>query len=195
MAHAYHLSSTIYHLSLSNCLPDQALGPCFTPPARVSLNAMLSFDIRTLSQGAVQVDADLASDDAVWIDGDARPIAAVHVHGRLSGAGTGRFYFSGGLHGTAAGECRRCLAAVKYVVQGELHLIFADADDENADEPDVYPLGDLGTMLDLRPAIREQWLLEAAVLPLCRPDCKGLCATCGADLNSGPCGCILSGLT
>jgi uncharacterized protein len=156
---------------------------------------MLSFDIRTLSQGAIQVDADLASDDAVWLEGDTRPVAGVRVTGRLSGAGTGRFYFSGGLHGTAAGECRRCLAPVEYVVQGDLHLIFADATDENADEPDVYPLGDLGTTLDLRPAIREQWLLDAAVLPLCRPDCLGLCPTCGADLNSGPCGCARPGST
>jgi uncharacterized protein len=23
--------------------------------------------------------------------------------------------------------------------------------------------------------------------PLCRPDCRGLCAQCGADLNQGPC--------
>ncbi len=153
---------------------------------------MLSFPIRTLSEGAVQVEADLAPDDTVWLADDVRPVSSLRVTGRLSGAGSGRYYFSGGFHGTAAGECRRCLAAVEFLVQGDLHLLFADADDENADEPDVYPIGDLGTMLDLRPAVREQWLLEAAVLPLCRPDCKGLCPTCGADLNTGPCDCARS---
>lgn len=153
---------------------------------------MLSFPIRTLSQGAVQVEGDLAPADDVWLEHDVRPVSGIRVTGRLSGAGSGRYYFSGGFHGTAAGECRRCLAPVEYVVQDDLHLIFADADDENADEPDVYPLGDLGTTLDLRPAIREQWLLDAAVLPLCRPDCKGLCPTCGADLNAGPCDCTRS---
>lgn len=150
---------------------------------------MLSFAIRTLSEGAVKVDSDLPSDDAVWMEGDIRPVSAIHVTGRLSGAGSGRFYFSGALKGAAAGECRRCLAPVESPVAAEAHLIYADADDENADEPDVYPLGDLGTMLDLRPALREQWLLEASVLPLCRPDCLGLCKTCGADLNAGPCDC------
>jgi uncharacterized protein len=150
---------------------------------------MLSFPIRTLAEGAVQVDADLASDDAVWLESDVRPRSAVRITGRLNGAGAGRFYFSGAFHGTAAGECRRCLAPVEFVVQNELHLIFADADDENADEPDIYPLGEMGTMLDLRPAIREQWLLDASGLPLCRPDCKGLCATCGTELNAGPCAC------
>ena len=155
---------------------------------------MLSFPIRTLEQGAVQVESDLPADDAVWLEGDVRPVGGVHVNGRLSGAGTGRYYFSGGFHGTAAGECRRCLAPVTFVVQGDVHLLFADATDENADEPDVYPLSDSGMELDLRPAIREAWMLDASILPLCRPDCKGLCATCGAELNAGPCGCLLPGL-
>jgi uncharacterized protein len=155
---------------------------------------MLSFPIRTLEQGAVQVESDLPADDAVWLEGDVRPVAGVHVNGRLSGAGTGRYYFSGAFHGTAAGECRRCLAPVEFAVQGDVHLLFADATDENADEPDIYPLSDSGLELDLRPAIREAWMLDASILPLCRPDCKGLCATCGAELNAGPCGCLLSGL-
>ncbi len=150
---------------------------------------MLSFPVRTLSEGAIQVEADLASDDAVWLEGDVRPVSAVKVTGRVSGAGAGRYYFSGAFHGTAAGECRRCLVPVEFVVQNEAHVIFADADDENADEPDVYTLSDAGMTLDLRAAIRELWLLDASGLPLCRPDCKGFCASCGAELNAGPCAC------
>lgn len=150
---------------------------------------MLSFDIRTLSQGAHQVHADLPAEDEVWMEGDVRPVGAVHVTGRISGAGQGRFYFSGGLTGIAAGECRRCLAPVETPVSSDAHFLFADADDENADEPDVFPIAELGTMLDLRPAVREQWLLEAPALPLCRPDCLGLCPACGADLNAGPHAC------
>lgn len=150
---------------------------------------MLSYSLRELAKGAVLVDSALAPDDAVWEDDDIRPVGSVRVTGRLSGAGTGRYYFSGAFEGTAAGECRRCLVPVRGAVQGDLHVLYADADDENADEPDVYPLGDGGTTIDLRPAVREQWLLEAPSLPLCRPDCLGLCSACGADRNLGPCGC------
>lgn len=153
---------------------------------------MLAFSIRTLAEGAVQVDADLPADDSVWMEGDVRPVKGVRVTGRLSGAGHGRYYFSGTFHGTAAGECRRCLVPVEFEVRNESHLIYADADDENADEPDVYPIGERGTEVDLRAAIREQWLLDASGLPLCRPDCKGLCPTCGAELNAGPCACQLA---
>ena len=32
-------------------------------------------------------------------------------------------------------------------------------------------------------------LLEFPLVPLCDEECKGLCPTCGANLNEGPCGC------
>ena len=37
--------------------------------------------------------------------------------------------------------------------------------------------------------IREELLLEHPIRILCRPDCRGLCSRCGANLNNGPCGC------
>jgi uncharacterized protein len=35
----------------------------------------------------------------------------------------------------------------------------------------------------------QQMYLEIPQKPLCRPDCKGLCPRCGADLNLGDCPC------
>ena len=34
--------------------------------------------------------------------------------------------------------------------------------------------------------------LEVPAFVLCRDDCAGLCPTCGADLNAGPCACVRS---
>lgn len=45
------------------------------------------------------------------------------------------------------------------------------------------------TTLQVEEVVREQILLEVPIRPLCRPDCKGLCSHCGADLNDGACGC------
>jgi uncharacterized metal-binding protein YceD (DUF177 family) len=42
---------------------------------------------------------------------------------------------------------------------------------------------------DVAGVLREAVLLEVPFSLLCRPDCKGLCQRCGADLNDGPCGC------
>ncbi len=56
-----------------------------------------------------------------------------------------------------------------------------------AGEDDAYRLD--GDDLDLEPLARDAVLLNLPLAPLCRPDCLGLCATCGADLNLAPCGC------
>lgn len=47
-------------------------------------------------------------------------------------------------------------------------------------EGDTFNLGDL---------IREQVILTVPMQPLCSKECKGLCQSCGQDLNDGPCQC------
>jgi uncharacterized protein len=151
---------------------------------------MLSFDLRSLEEHAAAVDGALAADDAVWMESDPLPAGPLRVTGRLSRAGDSRFYFSGRVEGTAVGECRRCLTDVSTPVSFDAHLIFAEEglDDED-DTSDAYLFDPGERSLDLRPAVREEWLLAAPAFPLCREDCKGLCPRCGADLNEGPCAC------
>lgn len=45
------------------------------------------------------------------------------------------------------------------------------------------------TSLDLTADIRQEIILEYPIKPLCKPDCKGLCQSCGKNLNEGDCGC------
>lgn len=54
------------------------------------------------------------------------------------------------------------------------------------DEVDAEPFN--GKTIDLDPVVREQVLLALPVSVLCRDDCKGLCSTCGQDLNERDCG-------
>lgn len=153
---------------------------------------MLSFPTQTVSAGAVQVNGTLDPDDKVWLEGDQRPTGpGIRVTGRVSAAGAGRFYFSGAFAGHATQECRRCLGEVDLDVAADAHVLFADGEHVDADDPDVYPLmqGRTGTEVDLRAALREGWLLEIPAFVLCRPDCRGLCPTCGANLNLGACKC------
>lgn len=58
---------------------------------------------------------------------------------------------------------------------------------EDPGDPDAFHLTDQH-ILDLSEPIRQYAILEGPLSPLCRPDCKGLCAVCGANLNLGPCG-------
>lgn len=150
---------------------------------------MLSFDVGALESRAVAVDGTLAPDDPVWQEGDPRPAEPIQVTGRLSPAGEGRFYFSGRIEGSVAGECRRCLADAGADVSDTAQFVFADVGNEEADDPDVFQLDPRAVTLDLRPAVREHWLLAAPAYLLCRDDCKGICLRCGATLNDHACEC------
>lgn len=152
--------------------------------------AMLCFDLRSLEARAESVDGVLESADPVWLSDDVHPVApGVLVSGRLSSAGQGRFYFSGGLEGSAVTSCRRCLIDVTVAVKEETHLLFVESELDDADEDDVFPIPAGSRELDLRPAMREEWLLAVPQFALCREDCAGLCLTCGADRNTGACSC------
>ena len=87
------------------------------------------------------------------------------------------------------GECRRCLRPLSGELRCEVREMYRPrpaGEPEDADD-ETYPLE--GEQLDLRPLVRDALLLELPIAPLCRDDCRGLCALCGADLNEGPCEC------
>jgi len=150
---------------------------------------MLQFDIRAVEAKAVQVNAELLPDDSIWQPGDPVPAGPIRVTGRLSAAGAGKFYWHGRMEGNLTMPCRRCLVDATVGVQGEAHVIFADAGSDETEDPDVYVLDERSQRIDLRPALREEWLLNVPSFVECRAECKGLCPTCGKDLNEGPCEC------
>ncbi len=80
-------------------------------------------------------------------------------------------------------ECRRCLEPIDGEVRGEVHELYQR---EVTDE-DAFPI--TGDQLDLSKMVREVLLIDAPIAALCRPECAGLCPTCGKDLNEGPCEC------
>jgi uncharacterized protein len=67
-----------------------------------------------------------------------------------------------------------------------MDVVFS-SDPELIDDPSVYALSPDASSIDVTEAVREELALRVSAFPLCRPDCQGLCATCGADLNAGPC--------
>ena len=90
--------------------------------------------------------------------------------------------------------CSRCLAGVLAEVDvrfEEEYVPLADAETGARiylhEDDEAFPI-DLEFWLDLREGLR-QYILMSEPRPLCRDDCAGLCAHCGADLNAGPCEC------
>jgi uncharacterized protein len=79
-------------------------------------------------------------------------------------------------------------------IDDDVDVLFS-ADPELEDDPSVYPLPSPVDVIDVTAAVREELALRVTAFPLCRPDCKGFCAVCGADLNAGPCKCVATGST
>ncbi|HSB86992.1 MAG TPA: DUF177 domain-containing protein [Ilumatobacteraceae bacterium] len=80
-------------------------------------------------------------------------------------------------------SCRRCLAPARGEVVSEVHELYQHV----VTDPDAFEI--VGEQIDLTPMVRENLLLEAPVAALCRPDCAGLCPTCGTDRNVASCDC------
>jgi uncharacterized protein len=83
------------------------------------------------------------------------------------------------------GECARCLEPIDDTVTVDFQELFVygeHADDDRDD--DVSRLE--GDLLDLEPVLRDAVVLALPFQPLCRDDCPGLCAECGARLADDP---------
>jgi uncharacterized protein len=101
------------------------------------------------------------------------------------------------------GQCKRCLKPVLLDEQVEFLRTWVPMDQAHKGEhhhrgEEAEASFDPGTLdeetyegkeIDLSPAVREQILLSVPASPLCGEECKGLCPSCGKDLNEGECGC------
>ena len=82
--------------------------------------------------------------------------------------------------------CDRCLKALELPVRSEVSHVLVQ---QLADEADDAFVEVPALRLDADALLREDILLLLPTKTLCRPDCKGLCPQCGADLNETDCGC------
>lgn len=92
--------------------------------------------------------------------------------------------------------CQRCLGSVSLTVDEPVDLLMvmhergADEEERELEEKDLGVLVVDDDEVDLQPILLEQLQLNVPMRPLCREECKGLCPTCGADLNQGECRCV-----
>jgi len=99
------------------------------------------------------------------------------------------------LRGVQREDCSRCLQEMEIPVLLEIEEEFfasVDADTGAAlpapEDTEAFRV-DAQHTLDLEEAVRQSWATALPMQPLCRPDCRGLCARCGQNLNQGACSC------
>jgi len=138
-----------------------------------------------------------------------RPDGPALLHVKLQKTGSG-VLLRGSTEVNVQTPCRRCLADVhlRVPVSFTLNLVsraaLSDAEQKAGGDDDQSERGGSfvleradeelfdGKTIDLDPLVREQVLLALPMHAVCRDDCKGLCGTCGQNLNEGECGCARS---
>ncbi len=121
----------------------------------------------------------------------------VHVLGEAVGTNMdGRYVL---VIGKAVGkvplECSRCLVAFEQVLEAPFeaqcaistfHLLAEGLPVDEGEE--VTAIFDANSA-DLWELVRQALVVNLPMQPLCRPECKGLCPSCGTNLNETRCDC------
>ena len=95
---------------------------------------------------------------------------------------------TGNVSGLVRLTCARCLKDFEETVEAELCELFLAPGHEAPAEEETYAVE--GLEIDLEPMLRDALTLALPLNPVHSPDCKGLCAHCGKDLNEGACECV-----
>jgi len=103
-------------------------------------------------------------------------------------------FVEGHLKVTISQTCSRCASGLSFEIDEFFSPVFihgkdpsdADGSVDRSELDSTYFQGD---EFDLAEVVYEQLILLTPSQPLCREDCRGLCAQCGHDLNLGPCDC------
>ncbi len=80
---------------------------------------------------------------------------------------------SGRVATTLGFTCGRCLEEFERPYAAQFQQVFSAENKE----------------IDVTPDIQEVVYIDLPLIPVCREDCKGLCATCGKNKNGAACSC------
>lgn len=115
----------------------------------------------------------------------------VQVDGVLH-AFASQFTVQANCSGILSARCDRCLDDMQQELRPSVKVFYGAPgmfQDDNDDHPDLRSLVPDQTTIVLDDDVRSALILDVPLKLLCSEDCKGLCAQCGANLNSEQCSC------
>jgi uncharacterized protein len=164
------------------------LGKFFRTDAGMLINIQQLQEQEHVSVDVSAQQCDLPSDSG-------KVVAPIHFEGELRKVEQ-EISIAGQITTTIELICARCLKTYQEALNDTFEVIYlprtiiAQQNDEiELEERDLDLSFYEGDHISLTELIRDQLLLVLPVKPLCRPDCAGLCPSCGKDLNEGPCNC------
>ncbi len=154
------------------------------------------FELSKLHGGRQRLERTFQPADFEPQDPDYRVVAPVFLSIDVEQKGNSAYRALGTVRTTLELDCGRCLDVFSLPVESSFDLRYVPQEKDAAAEAErEIAEDDLATafytegMLDLTDLMREQFQLVLPMKPLCAQSCRGLCSTCGANLNRTECGC------
>ncbi|HKJ68773.1 MAG TPA: DUF177 domain-containing protein [bacterium] len=123
------------------------------------------------------------------LQGTGFPVNDTNIGLRLLEAEDG-YYLAGRLTGTAVLQCHRCLSEFDYPFDLELGaLITFERRKEFEGEGGIIVVSPQSDEIDITKYISDTIVLDIPYKILCKEDCRGLCSSCGTNLNYDTCDC------
>ena len=150
----------------------------------------VQFNVATLLKEPLGSTREYAIEGRVLIDDQPR-------HGEVCGRATflrtsDGVLVTAELRGEERDACSRCLTEVAIPLALTFEEVYLGGINPGsklaASEREGFRI-DEKHILDMEEAIRQAWTVALPMQPLCRTECRGLCARCGHDLNEGACPC------
>ena len=152
------------------------------------------FDLRTLDDDS----GHFTGEHGIRIEDASGEEVAVRCFVKIDYQRTGAAsYLKVALSGDYAASCYRCLEPVVVPVTGDFQAVIRhrgqhDREDDALDGSDYIVIAMGQHAVDLGPRIHENFVVNVPMLIVCHDVCKGLCPTCGTNLNDKKCACSAS---
>ncbi len=149
---------------------------------------MLKLNIAAIKEGQSVDKADVEPVD-IGLQENKEFNRTVHITHRINKVGH-EVFIKTLLQTTLDLECDVCLESFTLDVEENINvLLTGDPDLVEREEDDVYFVSEAATEVDITESIRQSLLLAIPFKKVCTSGCIGLCPSCGANLNNGPCSC------
>lgn len=118
------------------------------------------------------------------------------IIGAIDFTNTGRLIIVRGSFSTNVElDCSRCLEKLAMPVEVKIeeqlpirNFLVEPVEDEDFEEDEISSFFE-NNIFDLSEYIRQAIVVQLPIKPLCSDACRGLCPTCGTNLNERPCDC------
>ena len=146
---------------------------------------VLFADLVSKKEGKKSIDATLEFSNIIYEGEEITFVEPVHVIGNIK-AIEDTLVINACIKTKLELSCSRCLDSFIYPIDIDIEERFTNNEELQESEDVVFVNGD---SIDINELVESAIVSTLPIKRLCKDDCKGLCHTCGKNLNTESCQC------